>query len=123
MWTFRDVVDAQARPHPAPPFLSAPETRTTITYGELARNARGVAALLQGEGLARGDVVSFMLGNGAAAATIFLGAMYGGFVVSPVNLLVQDAHLDHVLAHAAPKVVFATAELAPRVAAAVGRIG
>ncbi len=50
-----------------------------------------------------GDVVSFMLANGAAAATIFLGAMYGGFVVSPVNLLIQDAHLDYMLAHAAPK--------------------
>ena len=123
MSTFRDIVDAHARRDPAAPFLIAPETRTTITYGELARNARGVAALLQDEGLVQGDVVSFMLGNGAAAATIFLGAMYGGFVVSPVNLLVQDAHLDHVLAHAAPKVVFAAADLAPRVAAAVARIG
>ena len=32
-----------------------------------------------------------------SAATVFLGAMYGGYVVSPVNLLAQDAQLEYTL--------------------------
>jgi len=58
-----------------------------------------------------------------AAATVFLGAMYGGYVVSPINLLAQDAHLDHAIAHGAPRIVFCADAFAPRLRAAVERTG
>jgi len=51
-----------------------------------------------------------MLPNGASAATVFLGAMYGGYVVSPINLLAQDAQLEYTLAHSDTRLVFATAD-------------
>ena len=38
-----------------------------------------------------GEVVSSMLPNGVAAAGVFLGAMHGGYVASPISLLAQDA--------------------------------
>jgi len=122
MTTFRDVIDAHALSSPAAPFLIAPETRSTITYGDLARNAQRLSACLRAGGAKPGDVVSFMLGNGAAAATILLGTMYSGCVVSPINLLTQDAHLDHVLAHAAPRIVFAAPEFIGRIEAALVRV-
>jgi len=122
MATFRDVIDAQARARPAAPFLIAPEPAVTVSYADLARNARGFASMLQGRGVPPGAVVAFMLGNGVAAATVFLGAMYGGYVVSPINLLAQDAHLDHALRHAAPAVVLAAAEFVPRLEAAIARV-
>ncbi|HLW38457.1 MAG TPA: AMP-binding protein, partial [Candidatus Eremiobacteraceae bacterium] len=53
--------------------------------------------------------VSFMLENGASAATIFLGAMYGGYVVSPINLHAQDAQLEYTLAHSETRIVFTAA--------------
>jgi len=121
--TFRDVIDAQARTRPAAPFLIAPEPDTTISYADLARNARAFAATLARSGVAPGTVVAFMLGNGVAAATVFLGAMYGGYVVAPLNLLAQDAHLDHILAHAAPAVVVVAPEFAARVEGAIARTG
>ena len=31
-----------------------------------------------------------MLPNGSAAVEVFLGAMHGGYVVSPINLLAQE---------------------------------
>jgi long-chain acyl-CoA synthetase len=49
-----------------------------------------------------------MLENGASAATIFLGAMYGGYVVSPINLNAQDAQLEYTLAHSETRLVFAS---------------
>ena len=57
-----------------------------------------------------GAVVSFMLPNGIAAASVFLGAMYAGYVVSPVNLLAQDAQLEYTLAHSRTRLVFAAPE-------------
>jgi len=43
--------------------------------------------------------------------------MYGGYVSLPLNLLAQDAQLDHVLAHSGLRLAFADAEHAPRLAA------
>jgi sulfoacetate-CoA ligase len=122
MTTFRNVIDALALAQPNAPFLIAPEPRTTLTYDDLAHAVRGFAGAMQDAGVAPGDVVGFMLGNGVAAATVFLGAMYGGYVVSPINLLAQDTHLDHALAHAAPKLVLAAPEHVARLDAAVARV-
>jgi len=54
---------------------------------------------------------------------VFLGAMYGGYIVAPLNLLAQDSHLDHILAHAAPSIVVVAPELAARVDGAIARTG
>jgi acyl-CoA synthetase (AMP-forming)/AMP-acid ligase II len=65
--------------------------------------------MLAASGVTPGSTVSFMLENGASAATIFLGAMYGGYVVSPINLHAQDAQLEYTLAHSDTRIVFAAA--------------
>ncbi|MET0204123.1 MAG: AMP-binding protein, partial [Casimicrobiaceae bacterium] len=123
MTTFRDVIDAHARSQPDAPFLIAPEPRVILTYADLARTSRAFAATMAAHGVAPGEVVGFMLGNGVAAAAVFLGAMYGGYVVSPINLLAQDAHLDHALAHARPRLVLAAPEFVARLEGAVARVG
>ena len=97
--TFRDVIDAHAAAQPRAPFLIAPEPALEIDYATLQGNCRALAALLGERGVEPGATVSFMLENGASAATVFLGAMYGGYVVSPINLHAQDAQLEYTLAH------------------------
>jgi long-chain acyl-CoA synthetase len=49
--------------------------------------------------------------------------MYGGYVVSPVSLLAQDALIEHTLAHSATRIVYAAPEYLPRLEAIVARIG
>jgi long-chain acyl-CoA synthetase len=104
--TFRDVIDRHAAEQPRAPFLIAPEPALTIDYETLQRDCRAFAASLAAHGVAPGATVSYMLENGASAATVFLGAMYGGYVVSPVNLHAQDAQLDYTLAHSETRLVF-----------------
>ena len=123
MRTFRDVIDEQARARPSAPFLLAPEPAATLTFGALRQCARGFAADMHAHGVAPGAIVGFMLPNGVAAATIFLSAMYGGYVVLPMNLVAQDAHLDHVLRHASPGLLFVAPELEPRLRSALARTG
>ena len=110
MRTFRDAIDAQAAARPDAACVVAPEAGTILTYGELRRGAAALAAYLAQQGIAPGAVVSFMLPNGIAAASVFLGAMYAGYVVSPVNLIAQDAQLEYTLAHSRTRLVFAAAE-------------
>lgn len=106
--TFRDVIDAYAASQPRATFLIAPEPALEIDYATLQRVCRAFAGLLAARGVAPGATVSFMLENGASAASVFLGAMYGGHVVSPINLHAQDAQLEYTLAHSGTRIVFAS---------------
>ena len=64
-----------------------------------------------------------MLPNGIAAAGVFLGAMHGGYVASPISLLAQDALIAHTLAHSRTRIVFAAPEFVPRLQSIVEKLG
>jgi acyl-CoA synthetase (AMP-forming)/AMP-acid ligase II len=121
MRTFRDVIDEKAERLSSAPFLLAPEAQSTLSYAELRRRARSFAGDLQRREIASGAVVGFMLPNGVSAASIFLSAMYGGYVVLPINLLAQDSQLDHVLRHAAPATIFVAPDFEARLRSSIER--
>ncbi|MDQ6619314.1 MAG: AMP-binding protein [Pseudomonadota bacterium] len=119
--TIRAVIDALAESQPDAPFLIAPEPNVTVTYRDLRAMCRSIGGELVCAGIAPGSVVSFLLPNGVSAVTLFLGAMYAGYVVAPISLLAQDSQLDHVLAHSGTRIVFVAPELAERVRNAIDR--
>jgi len=121
--TIRAVIDRLAEAQPDAPLLLAPESGPTVTYAELRQNAHALARELAAAGIRPGEVVSFMMGNGLSAAQIFLGAMYAGYIVSPVNLLAQDAQLEYVLAHSETRLVFAAREFVDRLHRLLARAG
>ena len=90
-------------------FCSRPRRPSRSITQPCRRPASRSRRLLESRGVAPGATVSFMLENGASAATVFLGAMYGGYVVSPINLHAQDAQLEYTLAHSDTRIVFASA--------------
>lgn len=120
---FRDAIEANAARAPDAPFVLAPEPDAVLSWQGLAASCDAFAAAMEAMGVKPGDVVGFMLPNGLSALTAFLGAMAGGYVVAPFNLLAQDSQLDYVLGHAQPRVVFAEAECARRLRAACARSG
>jgi len=108
--TIRYHVDRQAREQPDAPYLIAPETGRTLTYGKLERDSVELGRYLLAAGLARGDKVAFMLHNGYQAARLLIGTMYAGFTVSPLNLLAQRSQLAYVLDHSDSRLVFTSME-------------
>ena len=78
MLTLREVIDRHAAAQPDAPFLFAPEPGSRMTYADLRSSARALGAELAAQGIVPGEVVSYMLPNGVAAASVFLGARYGG---------------------------------------------
>jgi long-chain acyl-CoA synthetase len=123
MRTLRDAIDRHAEAQPDAPFLFAPESGTTLTYAGLRVTAQALCAELAALGVRPGEVVSYMLPNGVAAGSVFLGAMYGGYVVSPVSLLAQDALVEHSLAHSQTRVVYAAPEFVDRLSMIIARVG
>jgi long-chain acyl-CoA synthetase len=121
--TFRQVVEQHADEQPHATFLLAPESGASVTYAALRRTTRRFGALLRGLRVPEQGVVAFMLPNGLAAATIFIGSMTAGRIVSPINLLAQDAVLEYTLGHAAPHAIFVAPDLFDRLSALVARIG
>jgi long-chain acyl-CoA synthetase len=121
MHTIRDAVDAHADARAGAPFLLAPEPDAVIAYAALRESCRAFAALLDAHGVAPGGVVSFMLPNGVAAATVFVATMYAGRIVSPLNLIASDADVEYTLAHSGARLVFAANEHAERLLAIASR--
>ncbi|CAG0979820.1 fatty-acyl-CoA synthase [Burkholderiales bacterium] len=114
MRTIRQHIDRRAATQPDHPYLIAPETGRTLTYAGLKRESESLTRYLLMLGMAKGDKVSFMLHNGYQSARLLLGAMYGGFVVQPINLLSQHSQLRFVLEHSDTRAVFVASEYRQR---------
>ena len=121
--TIRAVIDALAEAQPEAPFLFAPESGAAMTYAGLQNTCRSIGSELASTGILPGAVVSFLLPNGVSAVSVFLGAMYAGYVVAPTSLLAQDAQLEYVLTHSETRLVFAAPEYVERLRGAVARTG
>ncbi|KAF0163152.1 MAG: long-chain acyl-CoA synthetase [Rhodocyclaceae bacterium] len=104
--TIRALVDHQADLRPDAPYLIAPETGRVLSFGELRAVSLSLAAYLQGEGIRPGAKVALLMPNGYQTCRLFIGAMYGGYCITPLNLLAQPAQLSYVLEHSDAEIVF-----------------
>lgn len=118
MRTIRFFVEKWAEESPEKVFLFAPEAGLELTYAGLRDESVRLGKYLMKLGVGKGDKVSFMMGNGYQTAQLFLGTMYAGVVVAPLNLMSQPSQLTYVLDHSDTKVVFHTPDQKERLAAA-----
>jgi len=106
MRTIRYFVDKKAREHPEKTYLIAPEPGFSLSYLQLKEDSIRLGKHLLKLGLKKGGKISFMMGNGYQTTKIFLGTMYAGFVIAPLNLMSQPSQLEYVLNHSDTKLVF-----------------
>ncbi|MGC2692840.1 MAG: AMP-binding protein [Desulfobaccales bacterium] len=123
MRSVRFLVDRQADLQPDKVFMFAPEPKLELTYAQLQESSVKLGKQLLKMGIKKGDRVSFFMGNGYQTVKIFVGAIYSGLVVAPLNLLAQPSQLSYVLGHAEPKLVFVTELNRERLEAAVKDAG
>ena len=122
MRTIKHFIDKRAENQPDKIYMIAPEPGLSLSYGQLQEDSIRFGKYLAKMGLTKGDKVSFMLANGFQANKIFLGAMYAGFVVAPLNLQVQPSQLIYVLEHSDTRVVFYSLDHKERLLEAVGKV-
>lgn len=102
--------------------MFAPEPKLALTYGQLQADSVRFGKHLMKLGIRKGDKISFMMRNGYQTNKIFLGTMYSGFVIAPLNLKSQPSQLVYVLEHSDTKLVFFTEDQKERLETAVGKV-
>ncbi len=78
-----------------------------ITYAELAGAVDALAAGLQGEGIAKGDVVALVGGNSTEWAIAYHAILRAGAVVTPINPLLTPDEVGKQLSDSKSKAVIA----------------
>ena len=104
--TVRTWVDRRAAETPGATYLIAPETGRTLAFGELQAASRRLAAFLAQRGARPGERIALLMPNGFQTCRLFIGVMYAGYCVTPVNLLAQPSQLAYVLDHCDARIVF-----------------
>jgi amino acid adenylation domain-containing protein len=110
--TIRELVDRMSERQPESVFLLSPESGREVTFRALQERLRLLCAEFVGAGLAPGDKIAFLLDNGLFTAQLFLGAMYGGFVVVPLNVRAGVTQLAYTLDHCDAEVVYVSQDYA-----------
>ena len=68
-----------------------------LSYGELDRAARGIAAGLRARGIAPGDKVALMIPNVPEFTIAYFGILYAGCTVVPLNVLLSAPEVTYHL--------------------------
>ena len=89
------------------------ESGLVLTYAGLDRLSDEVGAGLRSRGVGEGDVVALVLPTIPEYAVVYLAAAKVGAITAGVNPRLSPAERDAVLGVAGPKLVVATADLAP----------
>jgi acyl-CoA synthetase (AMP-forming)/AMP-acid ligase II len=118
--TLVDLLRARAQEHPEKPaytFLLDGEVETArLTYGELDRQARAVAALLQERGAA-GERALLLFPPGLEFIAAFFGCLYAGVVAVPAyppRPGQEQPRLRSILTDARPRFALTAAALSAR---------
>jgi acyl-CoA synthetase (AMP-forming)/AMP-acid ligase II len=122
MRTIRHFIDDRAKQRPNKIYMIAPEAKLILSYGQLKEDSVSFGKHLLKRGLSKGDKISFMMENGYHSNKIFLGIMYSGFVIAPLNLKAQPSQLEYVLDHSDTKLVFSTQKQRSRLETAIKKV-
>jgi long-chain acyl-CoA synthetase len=104
--TIRAQLDRQAAQRPDATYLIAPETALSMSFADVQSASRRLSAYLLDQGIKPGARVALLMHNGYQTCRLFIGAMYGGYCVTPLNLLAQPSQLAYVLEHSDAEIVF-----------------
>jgi benzoate-CoA ligase len=92
-----------------------------LSYGELAEQARRVAAGLAGLGLRREERVLLLMHDGLHWPVAFLGCLYAGVVPVAVNTLLNADDYAYMLGHSRAQAALVSGALLPTLQAAMER--
>ncbi len=118
--SIRDLIDHRAADTPDKPFIIDPSSGKTVTYGDLQAAAQAVSGRLAALGLEKGESVAYAMGNGADAARVVLGILYGGHLATAINLVSGNQTIGYVIRHSGCRVIFCETETRELVEASKG---
>ncbi|MCW5658038.1 MAG: benzoate-CoA ligase family protein [Burkholderiaceae bacterium] len=89
------------------------DDRGSLTYGDLARQARCMAAALRAAGVHRDERVLLVMHDNNHWPVSFLGCLYAGVVPVAINTLLTPDDMAYMLAHSRAQLVLTSGALLP----------
>ncbi len=114
VYSLADIIRKRAAVTPAPIALAEPGRLTS--FADLDRRSSQVAQALQRKGVAPGDRVAFIGGNGPGFAEVLYGAAKCRAIFTAVNNRLAPREVLAILADAEPSVLMVDPAAAPLVA-------
>ncbi|MFT5657627.1 MAG: acyl-CoA synthetase (AMP-forming)/AMP-acid ligase II [Gammaproteobacteria bacterium] len=106
MNTVRTLINQRAESQAGDVFLISPEIKVELNFFELQKSSVEIEQQLLAMGIEKGDKVAFLMTNGLWTAKLFLGTMYSGRVIVPLNAVCGNDHLKYVIDHCDAKILF-----------------
>jgi acyl-CoA synthetase (AMP-forming)/AMP-acid ligase II len=88
------------------------ESWGSITYGEMARRARAMAAGLDALGIEQGERVAMLSHNSARLLTALFGVSGSGRILVPINFRLVAEEVKYIVAHSGARLLLVDPELA-----------
>ena len=83
----------------------------SITYAEMARRSRAIAAGLDALGIAPGERVAMVSHNSARLLTAFFGVSGSGRVLVPINFRLSAGEVEYIVGHSGARILMIDADL------------
>jgi acyl-CoA synthetase (AMP-forming)/AMP-acid ligase II len=87
-----------------------------ITYREMGRRSRAIAAGLDKAGIAVGERIAMVSHNSARLLTAFYGVSGSGRVLVPINFRLVAEEIQYIVDHSGARILLVDPELAPALA-------
>jgi acyl-coenzyme A synthetase/AMP-(fatty) acid ligase len=101
----REWINRAADRHPDKAYIVSADDGRSISYGELRRLVRGIAAFLQKQGIGTGDRVALVAENSIEHVACYIGVMAYGAAICTVHAEMNRRHLAHIMAQLQARLV------------------
>lgn len=106
--TITKFIDNFASKTPDKTFLIEAESDLHISYKRLHSDINKLGLLFQENNIKSGDKVGFLLDNSYATTLLFLGSIYHGVVVVPINVVAGKQQIEYTIEHSDCSLLFAS---------------
>ena len=106
--TVTKLVDQYASDTPEKNYLIDADLNLHVSYSQLQKDILALGAYFKANNIHSNDKVGFMLDNGYASTLLFVGAMYHGVVIVPLNVLAGSKQIKYTIDHSECKIIFAS---------------
>lgn len=109
--TIPEMFRISASRYPGRPCLTVFETeRITLTYSESLSKIEKLASWLYAEGIRHGDHVAVSGKNSPEWAVVYLGTLFAGAIIVPIDFGLHDTEIENCLKASKPKFFFVDEE-------------
>ena len=104
--TITNFVNKSASETPDKTYLIEADTDSHVSYKKLKEDVLKLGSFFEQNDIKPGDKVGFLLDNSYATTLLFLGSMYHGVIVVPVNIVAGSTQIKYTIDHSGCKKLF-----------------